>query len=308
MICTFVLSIGLLGLAALIPVGRLAIVQTAIADRSGACGRAALREIKIRQMLEPDRWLHFNGPRVLDDGFPVAPFVIDPLFLGNYGSSGSAPPHFGNTAGAQSVLRFTLDCPGISPSVPMSYALAERIFRWRDDLEFDNKDPDRRPVGTNPDGSPGYKGDYSWFITVSPAPAEATLPNAIQKRRYLVSAVVCFKRDLTVDESNMAVAEHTAGATFLGMGYGGGSVEIAPGEWRTPPPERIRDNQWIMICGGGHALWYRVISVSEGSEVENKSTFLTLAGPDWSEDTSNVVQAIFIDGVVGVYTTTIERQ
>jgi hypothetical protein len=48
----FVLSVGLLGVAALIPVGRFAIVETAKADRSGACGRAALSEIKVRRMLE----------------------------------------------------------------------------------------------------------------------------------------------------------------------------------------------------------------------------------------------------------------
>ncbi len=40
LISTFVMSIGLLGLAALIPVGRFAIVQTGKADRAGACGRA----------------------------------------------------------------------------------------------------------------------------------------------------------------------------------------------------------------------------------------------------------------------------
>ena len=43
LISTFVLSIGLLGLAALIPVGRFAIVQTAKSDRAGACGRAGGR-------------------------------------------------------------------------------------------------------------------------------------------------------------------------------------------------------------------------------------------------------------------------
>ena len=45
LISIFVLSIGLLGVAALIPLGQMALWETAKADRCGACGRAALREI-----------------------------------------------------------------------------------------------------------------------------------------------------------------------------------------------------------------------------------------------------------------------
>ena len=42
LISIFVLSIGLLGVAAIIPLGQLALWETAKADRCGACGRAAM--------------------------------------------------------------------------------------------------------------------------------------------------------------------------------------------------------------------------------------------------------------------------
>jgi len=47
-----VLSIGLLGLAALLPIGRYAIAEANKADHAGNCGRAALRAVVIRHMLD----------------------------------------------------------------------------------------------------------------------------------------------------------------------------------------------------------------------------------------------------------------
>ena len=48
-----VLSIGLLGLAALLPIGRYTIGEATKADRAGQCGRAALRDVIVRRMLDP---------------------------------------------------------------------------------------------------------------------------------------------------------------------------------------------------------------------------------------------------------------
>jgi hypothetical protein len=56
LISIFVLSIGLLGVAALIPVGRHAIEEAAKSDRAAACGQAILNDIKVRGMLRPHDW------------------------------------------------------------------------------------------------------------------------------------------------------------------------------------------------------------------------------------------------------------
>lgn len=53
LIAIFVVAFGLLGIAAVIPLGRITIFETAKADRCGAAGRAALREIRTRRMLDP---------------------------------------------------------------------------------------------------------------------------------------------------------------------------------------------------------------------------------------------------------------
>ena len=53
LISTFALSVGLLSLAALIPAGQVTMLEAIKADRSAACGRAGLCEVKIRRMLEP---------------------------------------------------------------------------------------------------------------------------------------------------------------------------------------------------------------------------------------------------------------
>ena len=45
LISVFVLAVGLLGMAALIPVGRMAMVETGKHDRSGSAGRALLRTV-----------------------------------------------------------------------------------------------------------------------------------------------------------------------------------------------------------------------------------------------------------------------
>ena len=78
LISIFVLSIGLLGVAALIPAGRFTIVETSKADRAGACGRAGLEEVKIREMADPTRWLYCGGSSVGNESYS---FVIDPLFV-----------------------------------------------------------------------------------------------------------------------------------------------------------------------------------------------------------------------------------
>ena len=56
LISVFVLSIGLLGVAAVIPLGGDAILKSAKSDRAGACGRSSLHVIKTRGWLNPAGW------------------------------------------------------------------------------------------------------------------------------------------------------------------------------------------------------------------------------------------------------------
>ena len=62
LIAIFVLMIGLLGLAVLIVVGKLTLLEVERSDRTGACGRAALHEVKVRNLLNYNGWYSGVAP------------------------------------------------------------------------------------------------------------------------------------------------------------------------------------------------------------------------------------------------------
>jgi len=162
LIAIFVLMFGLLGVAAVIPVGRLRIVQTAQADRSAACGTAALHEVKTRRMLDPTLWRR-RDPDSTQPDQPVAQssrlprrfsFAIDPLFVAatrNVADSAVVQqlryfPYFYDNPNAgpmPKMWRVTLDAdPSPQGYVPMPLAAADRIFTWQDDLRLPVPDDD----------------------------------------------------------------------------------------------------------------------------------------------------------------------
>ena len=295
-----VLSIGLLGVVALIPMGRFAVVEAGKADRSGACGHAAMREIKVRRMLDPYPWADPNNPQwVLADGndavdtaFKAGSFAIDPLGIA-YGRTE-------NLGGAGPVTRITLKSPVTGN--PLTLAEAEPVFRWRDELAFafpedmeppPSDDSDRPRAIPGASGLPDFQGNYSWLLTVTPAAAEANLPVA-ERTLYSVSVAVCYKRDFSAD------GEHTASvADFYGGGWGGGSL-------RLDSVIEVKRNEWILLCGGRQCKWYRVVSVAPDDGTSPPSLLITLAGPDWDTADSPTPTVVVIDHVVGVYATTVE--
>ena len=63
LIAMFILSVGLLGLAALLPVGQADIVAAGKSDRSSAAGRLAMRDLRARGILCVDNWMnHVDSP------------------------------------------------------------------------------------------------------------------------------------------------------------------------------------------------------------------------------------------------------
>jgi len=297
LISTFVIAIGLLGLAALIPVGRFTLVEAGKADRAGACGRAAMRDVKVRGMLDYNYW----SPAIVDTTPNVAPFAIDPL--GVNASLGALGP----------ITRRSLSY------LVGNQTLAQSIFLWHDDLLFSMPENMTTPpanterpqiVDFDANNLPDVQGDYSWFITVVPSANENDRPGfpntGVQlrnKKYYTVSVVVCYKRDLST------AGEHTTvpapgGVTFLGGGYGGGSVTLTFG---LTDEVDMREGQWIMLYGTNagktQCSWYRLVTVGEIDPTAPTVRYVSLAGPDWNTSTAT---AVIIDGVIGVYTTTIE--
>jgi type II secretory pathway pseudopilin PulG len=319
-----VLSIGLLGLAALLPIGRYTISEATKADRAGNCGRAALRDIIIRRMLDYHNWYDlaqkkyvrdptYNGnkPWYDQNGSPTqylpASFVIDPRGLTSNYSTGMNPK-FGNPA--TSVPRISLDYIGTST------ALADSVFMATDDLNVPMPEdlnlkprlPIGRPQNLDSTGKAfplDFAGAYSWFLTVVPTPNNPT--------RFTVSVVVCFQRNLALTgERAVPVSTFFDQTAIPGnpapVALAGGSLQLqreindiaSDVTSNTVAGIAIKENDWVALCNtSGLCRWYRVAQTGDDTK------YLTLIGPDWTVAANNWLVALG-QSVLGVYTTTID--
>ena len=289
-----VLSIGLLGLAALLPIGRYTISEAVKGDRAGDCGRAALRDIVVRRMLDSTTW---TVPTIANQS---QSFLLDPI-----GCMASAPgmnPKFGGTA----VPRITLNTLN-------TVVLANQICMGADDLKFgmpeDMTPP--QPVGRptmmlDASYKPVPNGDFSWFATVTPMLNNPT--------RFTVSIVVCSKRVLNAtSERAVTVSQFYDQVTSGGSSVapGGGSILLSrpitdiPGD--TPSGIALKENDWVALCNkNGLCRWYRVASIGNYDPTITNQ-YMTLVGPDWPNPAAGSDQLVALaQNVVGVYTTTVE--
>lgn len=162
----FVLAFGLLGIAAIIPAGRITVAETAKADYCGSVGRAALREIRLRRMLYPAQtpsgdslyWADPTGKSVAPqppwpNNKTLVSFCVDPLLAaaaraaGDDGSSVSTFPFNDSTDQSNSNVPLPLPRvtflpgttpPSSSPGPVMFLSMAQRIFVCGNDLALDN--------------------------------------------------------------------------------------------------------------------------------------------------------------------------
>ena len=307
LVSLFVLSLGLMGMASLLPVGRFAIVETGKSDRAGACGRAALQTTKVCRMLDMVNWSVTAGTN-------GGSFAVDPLDVPTGSTQGN------NFGGASGIPRITLKS-----------ANASQLFAWPDDITF-TKPEDMSPPPANAGkralgvinsatGQLATDGNYSWFFTVTPVATE--VPEAISianwyanspgscspwyacELHYTVSIVVCYRRDFSTN------GEITATAYFTGGGLSGGDVLLST-------PLELKEGNWVALIGNFNVplsgqpnnvapicRWYRVVSVGDDN------MHVSLNGPDcldWNNAGIHPTLVSLESGparVVGVYTKTI---
>ena len=305
LVSLFVLSFGLLGVAALIPLAKLSMARTEQSDRVGACGRAAIHEVKIRRMLDPNTWGTWSTAPVVTD----RALVIDPMErtlttpIGNLGGTTGAIKR-GNLAWCTSA------------------AIAEQVFRWQDDLTFvlpeDDKSATPPPAGTRPyqrvAGTQDFVGNYSWFFMISPSPADvANGVPWVNRSTFDVSAVVCRQRLFSVTGTTPDGEREITGATCTGS-IGGAGITIAgdatnggtiTGDTVTTGIHApLKHGEWVLLYStlAGHEQynWYRVAYVG----YDGTNTQATLTGPDWNGGaTANIV---IVAGACGVYTGSVQ--
>lgn len=308
LISMFVLLVGLLGVAAMIPAGRHELLQASKIDHASMTGRAAFRDLKIRRYLNPENWytlddmqnstalwqpdpVNHPGRPFLIKGVWVDRFavVMDPLGLaapaGTFSKSFPANTTSGLYLGRISAIPFS--------NMTDSYQLADLVFRSSDDLSIipnandRNLPPAQQMLGGAKRAS---QGNYSWIATIVGDPSMSALNSTLS-----VSVAVFYKRDL----SNPSAAEGRTSNVVMG---GGENFQfVLPSHPVTNEPWAVKPGRWIMLSGtvgtGNHFRWYRVVAASQ---VDGATQSVTLAGADWDPNTTNTT-AFLIDNVVTVY-------
>lgn len=297
LVAMFVLSIGILGVAALVPLGKLALVEVEKSDRCGPCGRAGVRDVRVRGLANTERWSIGAAPgvRVLPTDPMTSPYLIDPL---------------GQSRGLTSPLGPLVRCTLLDnplPPIPnvgnrWSVASAESVFYWQDDLVF-SKPENWKGVGSPPNGNrpiPNGTGcHFSWFITAQPREPKET-------QAWDVAVAVCWNRDFSSGEHVIPVNAVTGSA-------GGATVELSAA------CQTATHGQWAMLSGYHTVVrsgvptpavacrWYKIANVANGLT----PPLITLVGPDWDLDApsaSTPVNLIVVDRTIGVYSTTITSE
>lgn len=124
LIAMFILSVGLLGLAALLPVGQSDIVAAGKSDRSSAAGRLAMRDLRARGILCVDNWMNHVDSLPTDSSNPAAGGKDDPFPEQYVGSNGVYAP------GAPQQMWYDLDYdlnPGNCPQLPTPLDLGNAV-------------------------------------------------------------------------------------------------------------------------------------------------------------------------------------
>lgn len=301
LVAIFILSIGLLGVAALIPVGNSEVIKASIAHRSAETGLRAFREMKLRGYLNPQNWLA-SGQAVVDPEtgvmkpeFAGQTLVIDPLT---------------SISGAQAIpganvktltLRSALATETSKTSGPMPAPVAERVFVAQDNLEFIRPREQTKVPMQFREGESGPRRRtmpiYSWMAMLSPMQVmpNGTLAPEFKLDTYLMSVIV-FYRDTPGNTPRRALTMDTEP-------LGGNEFRVRIAEGADEDAKKfLRPRRWVLLTDGQRQFrWYRIGTV-EGSVAEERGDrVVSLVGPDWGTQSGSAPpKAIVFESVVAV--------
>lgn len=335
LISMFVMLVGLLGVMSLIPVGRFEQQRGAKIDRASACGRGAFREVKIRGMLNPTSWAQAaSGLKVYDPasatpyawnatltGTEFSAFALDPLGIGTTGATNSFGQWFPySSTAAPTVKRIPRITLGPSPGITAAAraAMADVVFRWQDDLQFDDSGstdnlPRQVMQGTSKRLSVG---DYSWLATVVHNHDLVSASNVLDVP-LRVSIAVFHKRDLSTAGAGERICEVTnpsgIGETQLSVAAANPDLAAAPYSGDAKKFLDVKPSQWVMIASTPNSTiaypkwklsWQRIVAVDEVQGTGPYTRAVTLDGADQQFETGGPPAANYaylFDGVIAVY-------
>lgn len=309
----FVVSLGLLGVASLLPVAYQEAQQGSLNDAIGMFGKEKHRDFFVRGINQPANWLYSNGTNVYDtntgmwrqfngDQQPIQipqPVAIDPRFVARRQGTDLVFPLAGGYGAKMKRISLSTYPAG---NIVMSPLQADEIFMSEDDLEFEKSgNPDEPPLqrywqdaGNNTNHKRFSNGRYSWMATV--------VPTTISDDLFTLSVVVFYQRDSSFDLNPASNPdERTMIINFVGGGWGGGDVTI-----RSAIESDLETSagQWLMVANDNVFRWYHIAKVG-GDVYENPPSIfnrdLTLAGSDWNAVLAPNAQATIMPAVVAVY-------
>ena len=281
LIAMFILTVGMLGIAAAVVIGNASALRAMVADRVASVGRNVLADVRTREWLDATRWMNVDGSPVVphrDAPLPIGEaFCIDPLYIAAViNQAGGLPaPELGRfpydpTPTVLSMRRVSVNV-AVNPTQPQlvlsNRRFWERLCVAEDDLVFDSTALSRPRLvfrtdagkimavptlpGETPAGNPlypDYQGMYSWMVTV--VPQVPGVPSVSQS--YLVSAVIFRNRNLLwpVDPAADMPGERVAIANFLGGADLRLSVPNSAVGTRDPDEYlRIPEGQYLLLAG-----------------------------------------------------------
>lgn len=314
LISMFILLVGLMGVAVLIPAGQVELLQAAKYDHAATVGRAAFRDLKARGFLNPANWSSANASSLNIPGTPYwspatgtintaaalpnkPTAMIDPLGLLSAAAT-SPPTTFPANAGGTTLRmeRITPNFGNASMANTQANQIADLVFRSSDDLVTQpntnrNLPPTQQMMGgTNRRSS---LGNYSWLATICSDPTVALPTGVAPDNKVIVSVVVFYKRKLI----DPLTAETSATLTFRGSGIGGGEATVAN------PTKALVPGQWILVGGtlplGNVFRWYRVVN-ADVIDTSSSAQAISLAGPDWNTS-ATATTAWMQDNIIAVF-------
>jgi hypothetical protein len=288
LISIFLMAVGLLSIASLLPVGGYQTQKASIDDRKSVIGQNAFHEFRTRGMSDPGtpnvpRWVHFLDPsrpggtsifggsgnrlhRSLEDYAPLS-VAIDPYGLTNSSTGGVTSKLFPRLPNGVTTDDRLPRMPRVGLSFVPSADIAERTFVAHDDTVFEKhpSDPDSPAVSKWQMDATGnnflrrqFEGNFSWLVTLTPAYFQAVPAPTTQ---YNVSIAIFYKRSLnartTTDgtevERMVRIREGANGVDLAGFGLGGGELVLEGDQSQShavnAANSSVRSGQWIMVCG-----------------------------------------------------------
>jgi len=336
----FIIMIGILGVASLLPLATHLANRGTTADRAAIAGKEALRQFAIREMNNPDNWLQSDGTpfslatqldtnnppvanKPLQPGGPKA-YCLDPRLIAR-NNAASAFPVGAGVAMPRITLR-NRSGGAAGGGVAMGTLAADDVFMLQDDLEYALPDDTIQPpvqiafgddngTPTNPNDDPSrikrfFAGDFSWL---------ATLVREAGGDRYTLSVVVLRGRHNPAAADEITIP---AGSVAMpGGGIGGGEITIdfssagLSAAQLAQANENLAPGRWVLLAGQESSgavrafRWYRILHLSDVDTTTSPATrHVTLAGRDWDVALLGTPQVTILPGVVAAYERTVRLE